>query len=98
MGASLDVRKVHSTSREEVRKIYEKIWEEAREYYGNNPYSGSLATLQKEIDFKYITFDSREKAEDYIAEHQEKWGNAMAVIVKEGNAEPYTLVGGWCAS
>ena len=98
MGASLVTRKIDSTDSKEVKRQYLEMWEEAREYYGSNPYSGSFSTLQKSVDFVYQIFPSEAEAEDYICDKQEKWGNAMAVIIKEGNKQPYTLLGGWCAS
>lgn len=98
MGASLITRKIDSTDSQEVKRQYLEMWEEARDYYGSNPYSGSFATLEKDVVFNYRTFNSRDEAEDHIAENSDKWGKAIATIVKEGNTKPYTLVGGWCAS
>lgn len=98
MGASLITRRIDSTNSKEVEKQYLEMWNEDRDYYGSNPYSGSFATLDKSIDFKYQTFPSEREAENYIDKNSDKWGSAVAVIVKEGNTKPYTLIGGWCAS
>ena len=97
MGVSFNTVTMDTVNEKEVKEKFKEIWEEARDYYGSNPYSGSFATLQKDVDFKRITFASYNEAQNYICEHQEKWGRAMAVIVKEGNNTPYTLLGGWCA-
>ena len=97
MGASFNTVTIDTVNEKEVKERFIEIWEEARDYYGSNPYSGSFATLQKDVNFKRITFASCSEAEDYLCENQEKWGKAMAVIVKEGNKAPYTLLGGWCA-
>lgn len=97
MGASLYTERIDSIDSKEVKRRYLEMWNEARDYYGSNPYNGSFSTLEKNVSFVYNIFNSKDEAEDYIAENQEKWGPAMAVIVKEGNNEPYTLIGGWCA-
>ena len=97
MGASFISTRIDSINKEVVKKEFNEIWEEARDYYGSNPYNGSFSTFEKNVTFVYTTFDSEKSAEEYIEEHQEKWGPAMAVIVKEGNNEPYTLLGGWAA-
>ena len=97
MGASFISRRIDSISKDEVKRRFNEIWEEARDYYGSNPYNGSFSTFQKSVTFVYNTFMSEREAEDYIADNQEKWGPAMAVIVKEGNNAPYTLIGGWAA-
>ena len=97
MGASFITARIDSTNRKEVEETFKEIWEEARDYYGSNPYSGSFATFQKSVDFKHITFNSEQEAEDYISENQEKWGPVMGVIIKGGNNADYTLIGGWAA-
>ena len=99
MGAELVTRKIDSVDSKEVKKQYSEMWEEARDYYGSNPYSGSFATLDRNnICFKYQTFNSKREGEDFIAENSDKWGSPIAVVIKEGNNIPYTLIGGWCAS
>lgn len=74
MGASFISRRIDSISKDEVKKQFNEIWEEARDYYGSNPYNGSFSTFQKSITFVYDTFMSEREAEDYIADNQEKMG------------------------
>ena len=97
MGACFNTVTMDTINEREVKERFDEIWEEAKDYYGSNPYSGSFATLENDVDFRRITFASCDEAEEYLCENQEKWGKAMAVIVKEGNNEPFTLLGGWCA-
>ena len=97
MGACFNTIIISTVNEREVKERFDEIWTESRDYYGSNPYSGSFATLENDVDFRRITFSSCNEAEEYLCENQEKWGKAMAVIVKEGNKEPFTLLGGWCA-
>ena len=72
MGAQLETRRIDTIDRKEVEKIYGDMWDEAKDYYGSNPYSGSFATLEKHVNFRYVTFSSDHEAEKYIADNSDK--------------------------
>ena len=97
MGASYISRAIKETSRTDITKKFNEIVDMCIYEYGHDSYNGTFSTmdgLSVKID---KVFSDRDSADDYIAEHTEKWGSAMAVTVKEDNKEPYTVIGGWAA-
>ena len=95
MGASLQTIKVKTSIRKDVKKAFKQQKKDDIYNYGNSCYSGTFGTLE-DLDFYHREVDSYATAKDIIADNTEKWGNALAVPVKEGS-EFYYVVGGWCA-
>lgn len=96
MGASSIFMDVPTTNEKRVISAFKKRVRNDQYEYGHNEYSGTFATfsgLNLKLDQQ---FESRAKAEDYILERSDKWGNAIGVVVKFGNKK-YTLIGGWVA-
>ena len=96
MGAHFLTMTVESTDKETVRKEFRARQAEDEYEYGHNPYNGSFSTMDG-IEFVAQTFTNEDDASDYLLTHSEKWGNALAVTVKEDNREPFTLIGGRAA-
>jgi hypothetical protein len=69
------------TNKELISK-YNALVEEERYEYGNGSYSGTFATLSG-IQVLEKTFSSRNEAVDYICDHTEKRGAALAVKYKD---------------
>ena len=97
MGASSGFLNFESTDKEQVQKEFSEYRQECLYEYGHNAYSGSFATLQDTLIFNSREFTDKREAQEYILDSTEKWGNAIAVTIKEEGKEPYTLVGGWLA-
>ena len=97
MGASFISRAIKETNRDDIVKKFNEIVDECIYEYGHDSYNGTFSTMDG-ISIKIEkVFSDRDSAEDYICNNTEKWGNALAVMVKEDNKEPYTLIGGWAA-
>lgn len=97
MGAILLTMKVDSTKFEDAKKQFEKEHAEAKKFYGENPYSGSWATLDTVKNHTHKEFENLDDAEDYIAEHSEKWEYAIAVTITKDGKPDNIMIGGWCA-
>jgi len=97
MGASFISRAIQETERPQITKKFNEIVDACIYEYGHNSYNGTFSTMEGLTIKIDKVFPTRDSAEDYIADNTEKWGNAMAVTVKEDNKEPYTLIGGWAA-
>jgi len=97
MGASFISRAIQETERPQITKKFNEIVDQCIYEYGHNSYNGTFSTMEGLTIKIDKVFPTRDSAEDYIAENTEKWGNAMAVTVKEDNKEPYTVIGGWAA-
>ena len=95
MGANLQIMTVETSVREDVKKAFRQRKEEDLYEYGHDAYSGTFGTLDG-LDFYHREVDSYATAKEIIADKTEKWGNALAVPVKEGS-KFYYVVGGWCA-
>lgn len=65
-----------------VRRAVKKQTREDQRMYGEDPYSGSFATLNGPIQFRKVVLDCLEDAADYIDNHHEKWTGPMAVRFK----------------
>ena len=63
---------------EDVRAKFMDLRRGDEEFYGKDPYSGSLATFSG-ISIQSGIFQSRAAAEAWIMEKSEKWGPAYAV-------------------
>lgn len=96
MGAQSVYMTVNSTDKEVIKKEFRARQAEDEYEYGHNPYNGTFSTLSG-IEISSRVFDNEDKAYEYVFENTNKWGNALAVTVKEENKEPYTIIGGWAA-
>jgi hypothetical protein len=96
MGASYISRRIKETNKEDIKKKFREIVDECLYEYGHDSYNGTFSTMSG-ISIVNKTFSDRDSADDYICDHSEKWGDALAVTVKEDGKEPYTLIGGWAA-
>lgn len=97
MGACFISRAIKETNRNDIVKKFNEIVDECIYEHGHDAYNGTFSTmdgLSLKID---KVFSDRDSAEEYIYNNTEKWGNALAVTVKEDSKEPYTLIGGMAA-
>lgn len=97
MGASFISRAIKETNRNDIVKKFNEIVDECIYEHGHDSYNGTFSTMGGLSIKINKVFSDRDSAEDYICDNTEKWGNALAVTVKEDNKEPYTLIGGWAA-
>ena len=98
MGANLNTYQFPATY---DKKTIQEKWNHAVDmslHEDGHSYSGEIGMLGKKIDWNdYKVFKNQDEAEDYIANNQEKFDNAIAVrFVSTGN--DYWLIGGWCSS
>jgi len=96
MGAQYISRAIKETGRKDIEKKFREIVEECIYEYGHDSYNGTFSTMSG-VSVVNRTFSNRDNAEEYIIDKAEKWGDALAVTVKEEGKEPYTLIGGWAA-
>lgn len=97
MGASYISRRIKETDRTAIENKFDEIVEECLYEYGHDSYNGTFSTMHGIKVRTSNVFSDRYSADEFIAEHTEKWGSAMAVTVKEKGQEPYTVIGGWAA-
>jgi len=96
MGASSkDTQLDGKLTEDEVRKIFDKMCEQAA-YSSGHEYSGDW-NMMNGIQFPLQKFTSYDKAIKWVLDNTQKWGSAMAVKVKEKGKAPYWLLGGWAA-
>lgn len=89
MGATLDYQSVKSsTSKEAISTCVSYL----REEYGNNPYSGTLATLTDWQTFPKDKFNNRDEFHDWVEENGDKWDG----YVWQSEEDIFELCG-WCA-
>ena len=94
MGAAYTQAVLPDQSHDELIATWEAIVEQCLYDYGHSCYSGSFAEKDG-LQILSKAFLSTDEAEEYIIEHNDKWGPAMAarVVVKEGYG---WYIGGWC--
>jgi|LakMenEpi03Aug12_release.lakeMendotaPanAssembly.Ray.scaffolds.fasta_scaffold1738688_1 hypothetical protein len=96
MGACFNSRTFDIEDKAEILKR----WDEAVAnclYENGHSYSGGIGMLGHGIQFRSETFKNRDEAEEFILQHQEKWGPAMGVKFSSDNGKGW-VVGGWCSS
>jgi len=85
MGASGYQTAVKTKSESKLKKWFDERWQEDKAYYGNNPYSGSLATLSgvQILNDPYPnrkwTNKKRKDVVEFLYGKAEKWECALAV-------------------
>jgi len=85
MGASGYQTMVRTTSESKLLKWFNRAWDEDKAYYGNNPYSGSLATLSgirvvnDPLPNRKWTKKKRHEVTNFLYDNAEKWGHALAI-------------------
>ena len=108
MGASDDWHIIDSNK---TQADIESQWPAINEHYcwehGHAGYSGTLAE-KPEVSFPCgdKPFPTIQAAEDWVIEHNDKWGPAFAVRVAEHESTTFAgktikahwRVGGWCSS
>ncbi len=110
MGAHLETYPVtKNKNKDEITKGWNEAIDQDQYDHGHDGYSGSIQTMGKGLTFKSGLHETKEAAEDYIADHHEKWNPAIAVQVmartpkgriKKVKGKPvfgYWLIGGWVA-
>lgn len=66
----------------QVRKAFDQLWDEAREYSGSDPYNGDWNTISELRVKPHVKFLTLRDADEALADSVEK-GCAVAVRVKE---------------
>lgn len=67
----------------ELRKAFREAQDDATREHGTDPYNGTISTLRGlSIDTSRV-FDTEEDAERYVLDRTEKWGNGLAVRVRD---------------
>lgn len=95
MGACSNFMTIQTIDRAEIKKEFKEYVEELIYDYGHDPYNGTFSTCSG-LTITSKTFENENEARDYILDHTEKWGDALAVTIKSDKGD-YTLIGGWCA-
>jgi hypothetical protein len=90
MGACFNTMTAKGTP-QEVRKAFEQKQEQDR-YENGHVYSGGLG-MAPGLTFTNKTFDDTRDAYEWLADHAQKWDNALAVKI----GDEY-LIGAWCSS
>lgn len=83
MGASLNAIVFRCNDRTKISKEFEVMAEQARHESGNS-YSGTIGELHGAICWKDLKLENQRAADDWLAEHHEKWEGPMAVSFKAG--------------
>lgn len=96
MGAILITKTFKTIDETEIEKRFKKLVKDCKKEFGNDPYNGTFSTMSGLCITNKIFYDE-DSAENYIATHAEKWGDALAVTVEPDDKKSYTLVGGWAA-
>ena len=82
--------------KQKLKKDFKELQDECVWEHGHDCYNGTWSTMDG-LEVSSRSFPSEDSAYDYVCEHTEKWGDALAVTVKEDGKEPYTFIGGWAA-
>tara|TARA_Y100000310_G_scaffold329472_1_gene399393 strand:+ start:108 stop:413 length:306 start_codon:yes stop_codon:yes gene_type:complete len=101
MGGIYEERIIPACDNAELPAKFEAIVKECQYESGHGGYSGTFAEKAgRSIIRLYASFASIEEARDYIQEHNDKWGPAMAASVPDGKDPPSQVwyIGGWCSS
>ena len=83
---------------DDIQAWFKDAWQNDRDYYGSNPYSGSLATLSgvRIVPDPFITEpwteDKKQRVMDYLLDMAEKREDLLAV-----KANGSYIVAGWLA-
>lgn len=93
MGASFNTITYNSEDKEQIKKTWKAEVEESL-YQDGHSYSGCIGMLGVAINFVSYKAESIDDAEEYIADHQEKWSMAMGVHAPSQKAY---VIGGWCS-
>lgn len=90
MGAEFETYKVKAKNSNELKKEYESLVEQAQYDHGHSGYTGSIAeSAGLTISSEEL---SEEEAEEFIDNNTKKWGNSLAVKIKD--TEDQWLIGG----
>jgi len=80
----------------EVQILFEREQEQDR-YENGHCYSGGIG-MANGLSFKSNVFQSDREADEWLMDHAEKWEDALAVIVREGDMKSHFRIGAWCSS
>ena len=100
MGASFDCRRVsveQVPTSVELRRWFDEVQRADRHENGHS-YSGSIGMASGLTVRSIATFDSIAEAEEWIDDHAEKWGPALAAQALDAKGRPWWVVGAWCSS
>lgn len=96
MGANFQTMKSSNTVRAEARKEFEAARDQDR-YENGHSYSGGFG-MTTGLEFHDApSFMNADAAEEWLDENAQKWGEALAVQVNEGD-QKFWLIGAICAS
>ena len=91
-------------SQEEVRTKHDEAVRECQYNSGHGGYTGTLAEKIDGVEFPTLpsrlngVLPSRHAAEQWVLEHNEKWGPSFAVRCTGEDGKEWWIVGGGCSS
>ena len=91
MGASTEFYEVNCNKKELDREA-NCLRDQSKYDHGHSGYTGTIAEDSGELEIK-ATPMSLEEAEEYIYENARKWGNSIAIPIKD--KENVWIIGGW---
>jgi len=71
--------RVDPLARKQLENIYGRMFKDAREYHGSDPYSGSWAACGAGLDVQPMRFRDDAKAATWLSDNHGKWDHPMAV-------------------
>jgi hypothetical protein len=83
MGASLNAVTFRCNDRTKIAKEFEAMAEQARHESGHS-YSGTIGELHGSIRWNDLKLGNERAANDWLADHHQKWDGPMAVSFKGG--------------
>lgn len=98
MGANFVSLSIRAPDQIAACRIFEEAQRRCR-YENGHSYSGGIG-MADGLKFLAWVFETKQEADDWLADHAEKWEAALAVRVapKDPTVEPYWRIGAWCSS
>ena len=99
MGANFDEVVLDGTiPTQEVKHAFKEIQKKRAWEHGHNGYTGTFAEADG-IEFpKRKVFKDEDAAEEWLTEHADKWGPALAVKYTNSDGQIKWYIGAWCSS